>query len=130
MKRLHDLLKQKGQAVVQTITVREDLFDFYRSSTGFIRENIFPGSMLPTPTRFQREAKKAGLKVLDVYPFGQDYAITLEKWLANFDRNIESVRALGYNDTFIRKWRFYLAYCTAMFRANRINVMQVHLQKL
>lgn len=129
MKRLNELLKQKGQAVVQTITVREDLFDFYRSSTGFIREHIFPGGMLPTPTRFQHEAEKAGLKVLDVFPFGQDYAITLEKWLLNFDRNIESVRALGYNDTFIRKWRFYLSYCMAMFRANRISVMQVHLQK-
>jgi len=130
MKCLHDRLKQKGQAVVQTITVREDLFDFYRSSTGFIREHIFPGGMLPTTTRFQEEARKAGFKVLDVYPFGQDYAITLEKWLLNFDRSIEAVRELGYNDTFIRKWRFYLAYCMAMFRASRISVMQVHLQKL
>ena len=118
-------LRPGGKAMIQTIIVREDLFKSYRKSSDFIRAHIFPGGMLPSRGRFEQEAAKAGLKIKDVFHFGQDYAITLEKWLENFDDRMEDIKALGYCDKFIRKWRFYLTSCAAMFRGGRIDVMQV-----
>jgi len=129
MSAVYDYLKPGGKAMIQTIIVREDLFGRYRKSSDFIREYIFPGGMLPSRKRFEQEADKAGLLVNDVFHFGRDYAITLEKWLAQFDENIVEIKSLGFDDEFIRKWRFYLASCAAMFRGGRIDVMQVELQK-
>ncbi|MCF6216286.1 MAG: cyclopropane-fatty-acyl-phospholipid synthase family protein [Emcibacter sp.] len=129
MNTVHKYLKPGGKAMIQTIIIRDDLFEDYRNSSDFIREYIFPGGMLPSRECFEQEAVKAGLTVNDVFHFGQDYAITLEKWLDNFDASIADIKAMGYCDKFIRKWRFYLTSCAAMFRSGRIDVMQVELVK-
>ncbi len=121
------LLKQNGKAVIQTITMNERDFPRYRKGGDFIRSFIFPGGMLPSPSRFKEEAAKAGLRCDNSYFFGQDYARTLEEWLVAFDMNRDRVRAMGFDEGFIRLWRFYLAGCIAGFRANRTNVMQVEL---
>ena len=127
MKDVHAFLKPGGKAVIQTITIAEERFKEYRDGSDFLREHIFPGGMLPSRQRFEAVAQGAGLRVNDVFEFGIDYAITLERWLYNFDMNLEAVRALGYSDSFIRKWQFYLASCAGMFRAGMINVMQVEM---
>lgn len=119
------LLKSDGKAVIQTITIDEADFDDYRHRPDFIRTYIFPGGMLPTPSRFKHEAQKAGLRTSDEYEFGNDYARTLEQWLKNFEDKKQDVRNLGFDDGFIRLWRFYLAACAAGFRTKRTNVMQV-----
>ena len=129
MANIYDCLRPGGKAMIQTIVIQDSLFDDYRKSSDFIREHIFPGGMLPSPRRIKEEAKKANLKVCDIFPFGVDYAITLEKWLARFDDRVCDIMALGYSDDFIRKWRFYLTSCAAMFRAGKIDVLQVELTK-
>lgn len=58
---------------------------------------------------------------------GSSYARTLSCWLHSFDNAIADVRALGFDDRFIRMWRYYLAYCIAGFRRGMIDVMQVTL---
>lgn len=126
--KLASLLKQDGRAVVQTINIDENRFDHYRRSSDFIRNFIFPGGMLPTTSRFAQEAADAGLRINDCFEFGQDYARTLEIWLKNFDEQKDKVLSLGFDDGFIRLWRFYLAACIAGFRTGRTGVMQVELQ--
>ncbi len=126
---VHDYLRPGGKAMIQTITIAEERFERYRSGNDFLREHIFPGGMLPSRKRFEAVAADSGLVVNDVFEFGQDYAITLEKWLANVDEQIPAIRALGYSEMFVRKWRFYLASCAGMFRAGGINVMQVELSR-
>ncbi len=125
--KLKSMLQQKGKAVVQTITINEADFPRYRRGGDFIRSFIFPGGMLPTPTRFKQEAAKAGLKVDNEFFFGYDYAKTLGVWLNNFDAEINKVKALGFDESFIRLWRFYLAACISGFNTDRTNVMQVTL---
>jgi len=127
MRDVHNYLRSGGKAMVQTITIAEERFDRYRAGSDFLREHIFPGGMLPSRERFEALAVDSGLVVNDVFEFGQDYAITLEKWLANVDEQIPAIQALGYSEIFIRKWRFYLASCAGMFRTGGINVMQVEL---
>ena len=73
-------LKRGGRAVIQTITIRDELFTGYRTRSDFIRHYVFPGGMLPSLARFREEAEKAGLKFVGAFSFGQDYARTLREW--------------------------------------------------
>ena len=70
------------------------------------------------------EAQRVGLHCAKVHSFGRDYAETLKRWLASFDANASSVRALGFDEQFIRCWRFYLAYCAAGFDTHTTDVAQ------
>jgi len=126
--KLKSLLAGNGKALVQTITIGEDYFDRYRQGGDAIRTFIFPGGMLPSPKRFEEESVKAGFKLTDAFAFGQDYARTLELWLERFEERLGEVRALGFDEKFIRMWRFYLTSCIASFKIGRTNVMQMELQ--
>jgi len=124
---LKNLLNSKGKAVIQTITMNEKDFPRYRKTGDFIRTYIFPGGMLPSPSRFQSEAERAGLKIQNSFSFGQDYAYTLSAWLENFDAKYDDIKNMGFDDGFIRLWRLYLAACMAGFKTERTDVMQVEL---
>jgi len=127
--KLDSLLASGGQAVIQTISIADDLFARYRKGTDFIQQYIFPGGMLPSPSVFVQQAEKVGLQVRDDFRFGLDYALTLARWRATFEARTDALRALGFDRRFQRLWRFYLAYCEAGFRAGSIDVHQFHLEK-
>lgn len=121
---LRDRLKQGGRAVVQSITIAEAKFERYRTGTDFIQQYIFPGGMLPSPRRLGEEAAAQGLAVKDMHHFGLDYAETLRRWHQMFDYAAPEVKSQGFDDRFMRTWRFYLAYCEAGFRARATDVVQ------
>ncbi|GAC1409121.1 MAG: cyclopropane-fatty-acyl-phospholipid synthase family protein [Burkholderiaceae bacterium] len=123
-------LKPGGRACIQTITIDDALFERYRKGTDFIQQYIFPGGMLPSPTVFCEYAERHGLKVVNRFAFGLDYARTLTEWRAAFKEQLPRVAAQGFNDRFLRTWEFYLAYCEAGFRAKSIDVMHFTLEKL
>ena len=125
--KLKSLLSANGKAVIQTITIDDAYFELYRKSGDMIRTFIFPGGMLPSPTRFEYEAKKAGFIVGPKFSFGRDYARTMQIWQSSFENNIEPVTDLGFDEKFIRLWRFYLASCIALFHSQRTDVMQIEL---
>jgi cyclopropane-fatty-acyl-phospholipid synthase len=124
------LLAKNGKAMIQTITIEEQHFERYKKGGDPIRTFIFPGGMLPSPERFKLSCLKAGLVVTDEFSFGNDYALTLKVWLAKFEQNLDQVKALGFDEAFIRMWRFYLNYCIASFTVGRTNVMQMEVQHL
>ncbi len=121
---VHDKLKPGGRACIQSITIRDDLFDRYVRSTDFIQQYIFPGGLLPSPSQFRAHAEKAGLRVVNELAFGTDYAETLRRWRETFLRHDSRVRELGFDTRFMRLWEFYLAYCQAAFAAGNTDVMQ------
>ncbi|MCQ0970426.1 cyclopropane-fatty-acyl-phospholipid synthase family protein [Paracoccus sp. TK19116] len=127
--KLREALTDTGRAMVQTISVADRYFARYRKSADMIRSFIFPGGMLPSPQRFEDEAQRAGLRVEDVHAFGQDYARTLREWLARFDARLPEIRAMGFDEGFIRVWRFYLAACEASFTVGRTDVAQYRLAR-
>lgn len=122
-------LKPGGRALIQSITIDERYFERYRSSTDFIQQYIFPGGMLPSPERFVAKAERAGIKTLDQYRFGRDYAETLRRWLADFEAQQGAIREQGFDEAFMRIWRLYLCYCEAGFDEGRTDVIQFLLQK-
>jgi cyclopropane-fatty-acyl-phospholipid synthase len=122
-------LKSGGKACIQTITIRDDLFERYARSTDFIQQYIFPGGMLPSASVFRKEAAKAGLEVVDEMAFGADYAETLRRWRLQFLARDGDVRQLGFDTRFMRTWEFYLAYCEAAFATGNTDVVQFTLRK-
>jgi len=126
---LRRCLKPGGRACIQTIVIADELFDRYRVGTDFIQQYIFPGGMLPSPSAFRAEAEKAGLEVVEELVFGRDYARTLATWRASFMSRLAAVRALGFDDQFIRLWEFYLAYCEAAFAEGNTNVIHYTLAR-
>jgi len=120
-------LKPGGRAVIQSITIRDDLFADYRKGTDFIQQYIFPGGMLPSRSEFRRQAAQQGLVVQDEFAFGLDYARTLAHWRESFEAAWPDIAALGFDETFRRLWRMYFCYCEAGFLAGNIDVVQFEL---
>ncbi len=121
---VHDKLKPGGRACIQSITIRDDLFERYTRSSDFIQQYIFPGGMLPSPSQFRAQAAKAGLRVVNELAFGADYAETLRRWREDFMQRDAEVRKQGFDTRFMRLWEFYLAYCEAAFATGSTDVMQ------
>ncbi|MEA3641333.1 MAG: cyclopropane-fatty-acyl-phospholipid synthase family protein [Lamprobacter sp.] len=128
METLRERLRPGGTAALQVITIADDIFDDYKASPDFIQHYIFPGGMLPTVDRFDAAAQAAGLEITERGFYGKDYARTLRTWHRRFLERQTEVRALGYDERFLRMWRYYLSYCEAGFLDDRIDVMQVALQ--
>ena len=126
---VRQLLKPGGQACIQTITIRDDLFQRYLRSTDFIQQYIFPGGLLPSVSAFRAQARQAGLEVVAERAFGTDYAETLRRWRMQFLSHEGEVHKLGFDTRFMRIWEFYLAYCQAAFATGNTDVVQFTLRR-
>ncbi len=121
---VRERLAPGGRACIQTITIRNDLFERYARSTDFIQQYVFPGGLLPSTAAFREQAQQAGLKVVDQFAFGADYAETLRRWRAAFKAREQGVMRLGFDARFVHIWEFYLAYCEAAFDTGNTDVVQ------
>jgi cyclopropane-fatty-acyl-phospholipid synthase len=127
--KIAEVLKPGGRAALQIITIRDELFQHYRSRADFIQRYVFPGGMLASVERLREETAKAGLGWRQIEAFGQSYALTLAEWGRRFLAHWDEIRALGFDERFKRMWLFYLGYCEAGFRSGRTNVVQLELAK-
>jgi cyclopropane-fatty-acyl-phospholipid synthase len=128
-RRLAERMKPQGLAGLQIITIADRYFETYRRGTDFIQKYIFPGGMLPSPTALGREIKGAGLRAVNTYRFGQDYARTLELWQRRFQDSWPRIEAMGFDPRFKRMWEYYLAYCRAGFSVGFTDVVQLAVAK-
>lgn len=125
--KVKSLLNKDGKAIIQTITIDDDLFKSYAKSADMIRTYIFPGGMLPSKSALIKLADDAGLKCNNMFNFGLDYARTLTIWLDKFNANLPHIQKMGHSDKFIRMWQFYLCACIAGFTSGKTDVMQLEL---
>ncbi len=127
---LNRLLRPGGKAAIQAITIADQRYDKYRRSADFIQTYIFPGGFLPS-VRVMGElvAKETDMVIRDLTDIGLDYARTLAEWRARFEAALPSVRALGFDDPFVRLWRFYFCYCEAGFLTRRVSTVQLTMEK-
>lgn len=123
-------LKENGKAVLQIITIDEQVFKDYINRVDFIQKHIFPGGILPSKSIIRQLAAKHGFKLKSELAFGKDYAKTLLLWLESFNKKQQEIIKLGFSQEFIRKWRFYLSYCAAGFNAKRTDVVQFELERV
>ncbi len=125
-----ELLKQDGQMVLQGITMSEQRYARYLKSVDFIQRYVFPGGCLVTPaTICESVARTTDLRLLHLEDLAPHYAQTLRLWRARFFERIADVRTLGFPETFIRLWEFYLSYCEAAFDERVVGTVQMHFAK-
>jgi cyclopropane-fatty-acyl-phospholipid synthase len=120
------LLAPGGRAVLQVITIAGQRYDEYRRRPDWVQKYIFPGGHLPSieaMTRAMREG--SGLVLQHLESFGEDYATTLAQWRRNLEARTAEARRLGYEEGFLRRWRYYFSYCEAGFRAGEVDVVQM-----
>jgi cyclopropane-fatty-acyl-phospholipid synthase len=127
--KIREALRPGGQAGLQIITIKDELFASYRRRADFIQKYIFPGGMLPSEAKLREVTERAGLAWHGVSRFGQHYAETLAQWGQRFEAAWGDIRKLGFDERFRRLWRFYLSYCEAGFRTERTNVVQLTLAR-
>jgi len=125
-KKCHDLLKKNGILAIQVITSPDSRYESLRKGVDWIQKHIFPGSLLPSVGAINQSINRTGdLTLVDLKDIGLDYAKTLKLWFDSFNANLAKVKSLGFDDTFIRKWNYYLCYCEAAFAMRNINVMHL-----
>ncbi|MGA2694340.1 MAG: cyclopropane-fatty-acyl-phospholipid synthase family protein, partial [Opitutaceae bacterium] len=117
-------LKRDGLLAMQFITCPDSRYREFRRGVDFIQKHIFPGSLLLSLNRVNDMLSRRGGMVLHgVEDMGHDYALTLRHWAAAFRARTGEVHALGFDDRFVRKWSYYLAYCEAAFALRNISVV-------
>ncbi len=127
--KLRDVLKDGGEAGLQIITIKDELFDTYQRGTDFIQRYVFPGGMLPSPSALRDHIGKVGLQWKDHVAFGRDYARTLGVWRKRFIAEWPRIQKIGFDDRFQRLWKCYLSYCEGGFRSGAIDVMQIAIKR-
>jgi cyclopropane-fatty-acyl-phospholipid synthase len=127
---LDRLLAPGGRVAIQSILMAHDRYRATRSSFGWIQKHIFPGGLIPSLQAIDETVREhTGLRVAQVHAFGPDYAETLRRWRQEFVARWPHVETLGFDETFRRKWEFYLAYCEAGFTTGYLDVAQVRLER-
>ncbi|MBZ0263891.1 cyclopropane-fatty-acyl-phospholipid synthase family protein [bacterium] len=125
------MLKPDGEMAFQGITFADKHYSSYRNNADFIRRYIFPGGTLISVNHVMETlAAKSSFQVQKLEEIGIHYARTLLEWRKSFEANLDNVRELGFEERFIRMWRYYLTYCEAGFREHHIGNVQVHLKKV
>ena len=127
---LERVLKPDGVAAIQVITIPDQRYAAYSGSTDWIQKHIFPGGHLPSLGALcAAMTEHSKLHVDSVENIGPHYAPTLRRWLENFEAVLPQVRALGYDEVFIRKWRYYLCYCEAAFATRALDNLHLVLTR-
>ena len=110
------LLSRDGSMLLQTITVPDQRFADYLEYTDWIQTYIFPGSELSAMGEILKSVSRSTrLELHHAEEIGQHYARTIAAWRERFFAALAEVRALGFDDRFIRMWEYYLAICEASF---------------
>lgn len=127
--RIEQLLVPGGRAALQTITMTHAGWQAADGGYGWIHRYIFPGGEIPSLEALRDPVTDAGLRIAGRRDLGRSYVDTLVAWRHRFLERLPEVRALGFDATFARMWEFYLAYCEAGFRVERLGVSQLLLQR-
>jgi cyclopropane-fatty-acyl-phospholipid synthase len=121
-----ELLKDDGLMLLQAITIPGQRYDYARRSVDFIQRYIFPGGSLPSHEVITSAVRKnTDMVMIGMQEIGEDYARTLQVWRERFMLRLDEVRALGFDDYFIRMWNYYLCYCQGGFEERIIGTSQI-----
>jgi cyclopropane-fatty-acyl-phospholipid synthase len=123
---IRDRLRPDGLALIQAITIEDYRYATALGSVDYIKRYIFPGSFIPSVSAITSSmARSTDLALIELFDFGESYARTLRCWRERFEAAWQDIRSSTFDEAFLRRWRFYLAYCEGGFRERAIS--DVHL---
>ncbi|HEX3125433.1 MAG TPA: cyclopropane-fatty-acyl-phospholipid synthase family protein [Rhodanobacteraceae bacterium] len=128
--KIGSLLEPHGMALIQAITIEDHRYAQALRAVDFIKRHVFPGTFIPSiSAMLVAAARSSDLKLYNLEDIGPSYALTLAAWRARFHHARTDVRALGFDERFLRLWDFYLAYCEGGFRERSTGSVQMLMVK-
>ncbi len=119
-------LAPDGALGLQAITIDDRQYERAKNTVDFIKRYVFPGSFIPSVNALHDAfATRTDMRMLHMQDIGLDYAETLAQWRARFHASHDAIRAMGFDDTFLRLWDYYFAYCEGGFRARVLGDVQM-----
>jgi cyclopropane-fatty-acyl-phospholipid synthase len=125
----HRALRPGGRMSLQSITFPDAAYDRQRTGANWIQTYIFPGGLCPSLAVIERSTRDTQLLIRSVTDIAPHYARTLRAWRATFMSQLDAVRALGFDERFIRMWEYYLALSEAGFATGVSQDLQIVLEK-
>ena len=116
-----------GRAAIQSIVIKDELYDRYRTKEDFIQKYIFPGGFLPSLKLLNKSSDQSGLRINSYKLYGHHYSNTLQKWRESFVNSWDTIARQGFDINFKKTWDFYLSYCEAGFKSKNIDLVQFSL---
>lgn len=124
-KKCAQLLTTNGLLGIQMICAADCRYNQMKDGVDFIQKHIFPGGQLLSIGRTVTATKNtSNLQLYHLQDFAESYAHTLCQWRERFNARLDEVRALGFDQKFIRKWNYYFSYCEAAFQTRECSVVQ------
>jgi cyclopropane-fatty-acyl-phospholipid synthase len=128
--RASELLQPNGAMLIQAITLQDQLYENALRTVDFIQRYVFPGSFIPSVSAMADAIRRAtDMKIVQLEDIGPHYARTLREWRRRFHASQGRVRQLGFPDSFVRLWEFYLCYCEGGFAERQLGDVQMLLAK-
>ncbi|MDD4169279.1 MAG: cyclopropane-fatty-acyl-phospholipid synthase [Desulfotomaculaceae bacterium] len=116
---INKLLKKGGLALLHTITKAQEA-----PVNSWTTKYIFPGGYIPSLREIMWLLPEYDFQVIDLENLRMHYAMTLDRWLAGFEKKVDQVKE-KYGNRFVRMWRLYLSTSAASFRAGGLGVHQI-----
>ena len=118
-----------GKASIQVITFPDVAYEAQRRGANWIQTYIFPGGLCPSLAVIERSLHATRLLLRETRDIAPSYVRTLAAWRERFLANADAVRALGFDERFIRMWEYYLALSQAGFATGLSQDHQLVLEK-
>ncbi len=118
-----------GRLSLQSITFPDVAYEAQRRGANWIQTYIFPGGLLPSLAEIERATRQTNLLLTGSRDIGAHYVRTLAAWRTRFLAELDAVRAMGFDERFIRMWEYYLALSEAGFATGLVQDQQIVLEK-
>jgi cyclopropane-fatty-acyl-phospholipid synthase len=118
-----------GRMSLQTIAFPDVAYLPQARGANWIQTYIFPGGLLPSLAQIERSLHGTRLLVRDVEDIASSYVRTLAIWRATFLARLDEVRAMDFDERFIRMWDYYLSISEAAFDTGVCQDLQIVLEK-
>jgi cyclopropane-fatty-acyl-phospholipid synthase len=122
-------LKPGGRMSVQVITFPHDAYEAQLRGANWIQRYIFPGGVLPSLAAIESSLEGTQLLVTGIRDIRDSYARTLQTWRTSFFAHLAEIRAMGFDERFVRMWDYYLSISEAGFRTGMTQDLQIAFEK-
>lgn len=124
--KIHELLKPHGLLALQTVLCPDRQYPILRDGVDFVQKHISPDSRHMCNARITEAVLASGdLNLLDYEDLTPHYARTLEIWRENFEFSPNAIHAQGFDEAFIRRWKYYFCLREACFGTRHLAVAQL-----
>jgi cyclopropane-fatty-acyl-phospholipid synthase len=118
-----------GRLSLQSITFPDAAYERQLHGANWIQTYIFPGGLCPSLAVIERSTRETQLLIRSVTDIAADYVLTLRAWRTRFLERAGEVRAMGFDERFMRMWEYYLALSEAGFATGISQDLQIVFEK-